>query len=236
MRIRVATGSAILIGMLNSKLQLFDSQGNLIAVNALLGCVAMKDQASVAGRDVWSYGSPAFTWPSGIVRRDFANSWDPVSLLSVPLGGRITYCAGWMHGFIKYLQCESLRINQYTTRYGLTLRRNNEALAYELVRMERNYRLVHKVVQKLNELDRRDAQEVCCYYVEALTDERLRDLKIDWPELVTLLKETVGAVRVETRREPSKGAKAPSSFITTTKSIQPAPRAVACAQRLGLNL
>lgn len=168
------------------------SQGNFITSNALTAVKALDGSGSIQGREVWSYGSPNLTWPGEIIHRDFRNSFDPVSWLSDIRGGgfgrttRFKLSGDFLsHDFLEYLQCEALHINHF--RFGRGVKRDNELLAYELAGMGTNFRYVNKVLERL-ERHKPDGAEVACYYVESLTDPMLRDMKADWPHVVTRLK------------------------------------------------
>ena len=58
------------------------SQGNLILSNALTAIVALDGPQAIAGRKVFSFGSPTVNWPSGIIHQENAFTGDPVAMLS----------------------------------------------------------------------------------------------------------------------------------------------------------
>jgi len=87
-----------------------------------------------------------------------------------------------------YLHSESLLIDKYTTRFvGVVLRHDDEHLAYELAEMGENATLVSKVFDVADRDDSGRARLLACYYVETMTDFRLKRVNEVAPEFIARL-------------------------------------------------
>jgi hypothetical protein len=181
------------------------SQGNLITSNALAAVQFLHnhDPKSIAGREVRSYGSPCFSWPEGIrpTQRDYRHTGDSVTWIPFglnSLGDSSDFKFGIpftfkYHDFLRYIHSEALLINAYAVVIGgIVVRRDEEHLADELIRLKENDILLAKVLQKLYKMDRVDAVQVACYYVAGQSQTVLRNLKADAPSVIDLLKRMLG--------------------------------------------
>jgi hypothetical protein len=174
------------------------SEGNLITRIALEAVQEVDGEAGIAGRQVRSYGSPVSQWPSGIraTQRNYGHHLDFVTWFAGPRGLFGRGGSGWtwptvtrQHDFLRLLHAESLLVDEYTTRFcGVTLKCDDEHLAYELARMKENGVLVEKVFDQVERGSLRRARDLACYYVEAVPDLTLSRLHEVTPQLVARLK------------------------------------------------
>lgn len=186
------------------------SQGNLILSNALQALEVVYGRGHVAGRRVFSFGSPAIIWPIGIEHYVHAFTFDPVSLLDPvpswkiskvgvpsltkdPLkDGVLTFLKDLnpvTHGFLFYLQEDAaFIINRH--RIGalkMTLSMDESGLADELASFGLNEPRLLRVFLRLDKKHNSDADDVAFEYTNKMrTSGRGSTLK-GMPKLRELL-------------------------------------------------
>lgn len=169
------------------------SQGNLVVSNALQAVKIVLGKKAIEGRKVLSFGSPTITWPSEIVHRDHAFTFDLVSLLNfVPSWGISK--VGWpdntinpfTHGFLWYLQEDAaFIINRHRIGgLGMTLNMDEEALAKELASFGRNEGRLLRVFRRLDRMHNSDVDDVANYYIDFVRKGSNKDLLRSMPLLV----------------------------------------------------
>ncbi len=155
------------------------SQGNLILSNALQAIVAVDGPGGIGGYKVYTFGSPAVSWPAGLTKYENGFTWDPVTFLA-------GFDASWSiskvgmpkgslnpitHGFLEYLKCDpAFTVNRF--RWGslwATLDMDEEGLAECLAAMGSNTRRVFAIFEHLNKKHTSDADDVAVLYVGHLT-------------------------------------------------------------------
>jgi hypothetical protein len=178
------------------------SQGNLILSNALQAVEIAVGGEPIKGKQVFSYGSPAVVWPSGIKHCDHAFTFDLVALLNVIPSWSISK-VGWpdgtkwpfTHGFDWYLREDAaFIINRHRTGgWGVTVNMDEEGLAEELVTFGANERRLLKVFQRLDEMHNSDVDDVAAAYVSRLRSlnksDALRDMKVLVRNLIRYMEE-----------------------------------------------
>jgi hypothetical protein len=154
------------------------SQGNLILSNALQAIAAVDGPDAVRGRIVHTFGSPAFSWPAGIVLRENAYSVDPFAMLAgpdlsfsiskvrAPRGTILPYA----HAFLDYMRDDPrFVVNRFRVGgLGLTFALGEQDLAAYLVEMGGNLPRVLTIFRHLEEDYNSDADEVAEHYVELI--------------------------------------------------------------------
>jgi hypothetical protein len=157
------------------------SQGNLILSNALQAVAAAAGPGAIAGREIHSFGSPAHTWPSGILRKDYAFTFDPVGWLSLSFDLEVSKIgvpkgSSWYwpfaHGFATYVDNDpEFFVNRRRWGgLGVTLALDEEALAEDLLALGRNMPRVKSVFSWLAQNLPADSDDVAVLYVESIKD------------------------------------------------------------------
>lgn len=150
------------------------SQGNLILSNALQAVALADGAGAIAGREIWSYGSPCRTWPSGILRRDHAFTFDPVgwltatftldiSKIGVPTGHVVPFA----HSFSLYMDNDpEFIVNRHRWgSLGMTVSLDEDAIASDLVSMGVNAPRIYKVMKWIDERHHVDVDDVALAYI-----------------------------------------------------------------------
>ncbi len=167
------------------------SQGNLILSNALQALEVVYGRGRIAGRRVYSFGSPSIVWPDGIQHYVHAFTFDPVSLLDpipswsiskvgVPSltkdpvkDGVLTFLQEvnpLTHGFLYYLQEDAaFIINRHRVgSFSMTINMDESGLADELVSFGRNEPRLIRVFRRLDRVHNSDADDVAFEYVSKM--------------------------------------------------------------------
>jgi len=153
------------------------SEGNLILSNVLQAIAAVDGPSAIAGRVVHSFGSPVWTWPPGIIKREYGFTFDWVTWvhfmpsLSISKIGRPSgYLNPFTHGFEHYLHNDpEFQTNRF--RFGsawITLNMDEEGLADALVAMGTNIYRVCDVMHHLANHCFTDSDDVALLYVERI--------------------------------------------------------------------
>lgn len=156
------------------------SQGNLILSNALQGVAYGVGEGAIAGREIYSYGSPCRTWPKGIIRREFAFTFDAVTWLALtmslevskigmPSGQRLPFA----HGFVTYMENDpEFFVNRRRWGgFGMTVSMDEDGLAKDLVSLGINAPRIHRVFRWLYDRHNMDVDDVALAYVTRLRKE-----------------------------------------------------------------
>ncbi len=151
------------------------SQGNLILSNVLQAIAAVDGPGAIRGYKVYTFGSPAVNWPTGLTKYESGFTWDPVTFLA---GFDATWSISkvgmpkesWnpiTHGFLEYLKCDpAFTVNRFRWgSLGVTFNMDEEGLAKCLAAMGGNTRRVFAVFEYLNKKHRSDADDVAVLYV-----------------------------------------------------------------------
>ena len=170
------------------------SQGNLITSNALTAVALADGKKAIMGRVVNSFGSPCRFWPPGIVHRNHAFTFDPVSWMdykftftSIKVGGVVA------HGFDQYrLHDPEFVINRFRWgSFGFTANMDEKGLAEALRDMGENPGRLHGIFQRLDAAHFSDKDDVTVLYVQkmrAAGKERiLRSMARTKPALIKLM-------------------------------------------------
>lgn len=155
------------------------SQGNLILSNALQAVAAAAGPSAIAGREVYSFGSPAHTWPAGITRKDHAFTFDAVGWLSLSFDLEVSKIgvpkgSSWYwpfaHGFATYVDNDpEFFVNRHRWGgLGITLSLDEEALAADLLALGRNMPRVKAVFTWLDQNLPADSDDVALLYVQSI--------------------------------------------------------------------
>lgn len=169
------------------------SQGNLILSNALQAVKVVLGPKAIEGRQVYSYGSPAVTWPKEIEHYDHAFTFDLVSLLNFVPSWSISK-VGWpdktgnpiTHGFAWYLQEDAaFIINRHRIgSFGVTVNMDEVGLAKELISFGVNEERLLRVFTRLDKHHNSDVDDVAVYYVKGMQQGGNKSRLKSMPRLV----------------------------------------------------
>ncbi|MBX3364425.1 MAG: hypothetical protein KF866_06635 [Phycisphaeraceae bacterium] len=153
------------------------SQGNLILSNALQAAALAEGPGAIAGREVHSFGSPCRSWPKGIIRYEYAFTFDMVTFLSltmslsvskigVPTGQRLPFA----HSFMTYMEnSPEFFVNRRRWgAFGFTVSMDEDGLAEDLVALGTNAPRIYKIFRWLYERHNSDVDDVALAYVQKL--------------------------------------------------------------------
>ncbi|MGH1367520.1 MAG: hypothetical protein ACRBCL_02815 [Maritimibacter sp.] len=146
------------------------SQGNLVTSNALTAVALALGLPAIKGITVNAFGSPCRYWPAGIVHRNFAFTFDPVSWLDYNVGfstSKVGFVDGIMaHGFKVYMSHDAeFTVNRF--RWGsfrMTASMDEEGLATYLVGIGNNPPRLKRIFQWLDDKHNSDADDVAVLY------------------------------------------------------------------------
>lgn len=147
------------------------SQGNLITCNALTAVALVDGKQAIAGREIYSYGSPNLNWPPGIKHYNHAFTFDPVGWLdyrfsfsSIKIGFKAA------HSFETYRQYDSeFIVNRFRWgSFGLTASMDEDGLAQAMVEMGVNPPRLQGIFERLLKRHISDADDVALIYVKKM--------------------------------------------------------------------
>lgn len=176
-------------GMLGTPLYCH-SQGNLIGSNALSAVTLVKGAGAVQGLEVFSFGSPARGWPSGIKRVNNAYTFDFVSILDVTVdwtSSKVGFKVA--HGFDNYIaQDGEFVVNRFRTGgWGVTVNMDEKGLAKFCLGLGTNTRRLRSIFDRLEKAHWTDSDDVAVAYVNLLSDEQIAGLQRTDPVFITQL-------------------------------------------------
>ena len=157
------------------------SQGNLITSNALTAVALAVGPQAIKGLQVFSFGSPALYWPSGIVRVNRAFTFDPVSWLDYRFSFdnvKIGYVAA--HGFDIYMKYDAeFAVNRFRWgSHGMTASMDEQGLAKYCVSLGTNARRLKPIFKRLIDAHWSDCDDVAFEYTKLMRrPENLAKLK-----------------------------------------------------------
>lgn len=175
------------------------SQGNLITANALTAIAAVDRPSAIEGRLVYSYGSPTYFWPPGLVREENAFVFDPVSWLGSVDEHTSLSTVGMpegslnpiTHAFLEYVRNDAaFFVNRYRSgALGLTWDMDEEGLADALVALGYNFRRVNAIMRYLDAHESTDSDDVALEYVNRVRGTPLgQQVRLDGPLRETLIR------------------------------------------------
>lgn len=147
------------------------SQGNLITSNALTAVALVDGKQAIAGREIYSYGSPNLNWPPGIKHYNHAFTFDPVGWLdyrfsfsSIKIGFKAA------HSFETYRQYDpEFVVNRFRWgSFGLTANMDEDGLAQAMVEMGVNPSRLQGIFERLLKRHNSDADDVALLYVQKM--------------------------------------------------------------------
>lgn len=154
------------------------SQGNLILSNALSAVAAVDGAQAIQGREIYTFGSPAVNWPSGVQVFECGFTWDPVTWLAGFDTSFSISKVGWpsgsknpiTHGFEWYVNHDpAFVVNRFRWgSFGITVSMDEEGLAKALVAMGTNMPRVRKIFEHLRDKHSSDADDVALLYVQKI--------------------------------------------------------------------
>jgi len=154
------------------------SQGNLILSNALSAIAAVDGKESVKGYEIHSFGSPAAHWPPGLMRREYAFTFDLIAMASgfdwrfnvSKVGAPTGYLNPFTHQFAIYRDHDpAFVVNSFRWGgLGVTLSLDEEGLAAYLAEMGANVRRVPAIFDHLRAMHPMDVDDVAVCYVKKM--------------------------------------------------------------------
>jgi hypothetical protein len=154
------------------------SQGNLILSNVLSAIEIVDGAAAVSAHEVYTFGSPAKTWPHSTRLIECGFTFDPVTWLAgmdgsfsiAKLGMPADSSLPITHSFVEYMRNDAaFVVNRFRWGgLGTTFSMDEAGLAKALVRMGHNMPRVQHVFEHLSADHNSDVDDVALLYVEEL--------------------------------------------------------------------